>query len=71
MTYKTKYSCLCPHTHKQETIQINYIAVMQGRLLIGYKKEAWKCAMKSECPYVEQDRYHQCPVYHSAPNSPF
>ncbi len=71
MTYKTEYVSMCPHTHKQEHIQLNYIAVMQGRLLIGYKKEGWNCPMKQDCPYVERDPYHLCPVYRSAPDSPF
>lgn len=71
MTYKKNYAHLCPRTHKQETIQIDYITVTQGKLLIGYKKGAWSCPMKSECLYVEQDLYHLCPVYRSAPDSPF
>lgn len=71
MTFKTEYTCLCPHTHKQTTIQLNYIADMQGRFPIGYKKDSWHCPMKPEFPFVEQDRYQRCPVYYSAPNSPF
>lgn len=62
------YTGKCPYIGKNQTIIVTFFSFDE---FDGYKKDRYSCPLKSQCPYVEQDKYHRCPVYLECPASPY
>ncbi len=54
----------CPYTNKKQSITIKYV---KHHTDLEYKKNAYGCDLKHDCPYPEEDAYGLCPVYKEAP----
>lgn len=61
----------CPQTKTKQDIQINYFEITQTcSATHAYKKDAYYCPLKQDCPFPNEDDFGRCPVYLAAPNQP-